>query len=165
MTLIEIMIVMVIMALVATAAGFAIIPQLNKAKVKQTSTDAKAVASAAEMYMAEHDECPTVEQLVSEKILAKDKNTKDAWGNDFSIECDEDGATVMRERSGERLCRRLRFAVDEDEERRSVRSVARRYALHRVAICVDDSAEDRAFGQEIGGKGIGGFEVTAPATA
>jgi len=94
MTLIEIMIVMVIMALVATAAGFAIIPQLNKAKVKQTSTDAKAIASAAEMYMAEHDECPTTEQLVQDKILAKDKNTKDAWGNDFSIDCDEDGATV-----------------------------------------------------------------------
>jgi general secretion pathway protein G len=94
MTLIEIMIVMVIMALVATAAGFAIIPQLNKAKVKQTSTDAKAVASAAELYMAEHDDCPNVDQLVEDKILAKDKNVKDAWGNDFSIDCDADGATV-----------------------------------------------------------------------
>jgi len=94
MTLIEIMIVMVIMALVATAAGFAIIPQLNKAKIKQTSTDAKAIASAAELYMAEHDECPNVDDLISDRILAKDKNTKDAWNNDFSIDCDEDGATV-----------------------------------------------------------------------
>ncbi|MDH5673457.1 MAG: type II secretion system GspH family protein [Myxococcales bacterium] len=94
MTLIEIMIVMVIMALVATAAGFAIIPQLNKAKIKQTSTDAKAVASAAELYLAEHDDCPTVQDLVSEKILDKKKNVQDAWKNDFTIECDEDGATV-----------------------------------------------------------------------
>jgi general secretion pathway protein G len=94
MTLIEIMIVMVIMALVATAAGFAIIPQLNKAKIKQTSTDAKSIASGAELYMAEHDDCPSVQDLVTEKILAKDKNTVDAWGNDFTIECDEDGATV-----------------------------------------------------------------------
>jgi general secretion pathway protein G len=94
MTLIEIMIVMVIMALVATAAGFAIIPQLNKAKIKQTSADAKAIASGAELYMAEHDKCPSVEDLVSDKILAKDKNTKDAWDNDFTVECDEDGATV-----------------------------------------------------------------------
>ena len=46
MTLIEIMVVMVIMALVATAAGFAILPQLQKAKIKQTSSDAKAMASA-----------------------------------------------------------------------------------------------------------------------
>jgi general secretion pathway protein G len=94
MTLIEIMIVMVIMALVAAGAGFAIIPQLNKAKVKQTITDAKAVASAAELYLSEHDDCPTVDKLVEERILDKKKKTKDAWENDYTIECDEDGATV-----------------------------------------------------------------------
>lgn len=94
MTLIEIMVVMVIMALVATAAGFAIVPQLTKARIKQSSADAKAVAAACELYLTEHDDCPTMEQLLSEKILAKNKNTKDAWGNEFSIECNEDGATV-----------------------------------------------------------------------
>lgn len=94
MTLIEIMVVMVIMALVATAAGFAIIPAITKSKIKQTSADAKAVASAAELYMAENDECPTVEQLITERILDKNKNTKDSWNNDFTIDCDEDGATV-----------------------------------------------------------------------
>jgi general secretion pathway protein G len=94
MTLIEVMVVMVIMALVATAAGFAIVPQLNKARIKQTSADAKVIASAAELYLTESDECPDVEKLLSEKILDKSKNTKDAWGNEFTIECDEDGATV-----------------------------------------------------------------------
>ncbi len=94
MTLIEIMVVMVIMALVATAAGFAILPALRRAKVKQTSGDAKAVASAAELYLSEHDNCPTVQDLVSEKILDKNKNTQDAWSHDFSIECDQDGVTV-----------------------------------------------------------------------
>jgi general secretion pathway protein G len=94
MTLIEIMVVMVIMALVATAAGFAILPQLRKARVKQTSGDAKAIASAAELYLSEHDNCPTVQELISEKILDQKKNTKDSWGHDFSIECDQDGVTV-----------------------------------------------------------------------
>lgn len=94
MTLIEVMVVMVIMALVATAAGFAIVPQLNKARIKQTSADAKVIASAAELYLTENDECPDVEKLVSEKILDKSKNTKDAWDNEFTIECNEDGATV-----------------------------------------------------------------------
>ena len=94
MTLIEIMVVMVIMALVATAAGFAILPQLKKAKIKQTSSDAKAVSSAAELYMTEHENCPSIDELVSERILDKNKNTKDGWGNDFAIECDEDGVTV-----------------------------------------------------------------------
>ena len=94
MTLIEIMVVMVIMALVATAAGFAIVPQITKARIKQTSADAKAIASGAELYLTEHDDCPTIEELLSEKILDKKKNTQDAWGNAFTIECDEDGATV-----------------------------------------------------------------------
>jgi general secretion pathway protein G len=94
MTLIEIMVVMVIMALVATAAGFAILPQLKKAKVKQTSSDAKAISSAAQLYMTEHDNCPTMDQLLGEKILDKNKNTKDGWNNEFNIECDEDGVTV-----------------------------------------------------------------------
>jgi general secretion pathway protein G len=94
MTLIEIMIVMVIMALVAGGAAFAILPRLKEAKVKQTQQDAKKVASAAEMYLSEHDDCPTVDKLVEEKILSAKSHTKDAWDNDYVIECDEDGATV-----------------------------------------------------------------------
>lgn len=94
MTLIEVMIVMVIMALVATGAGFMILPQLQKAKVKQTQTDAKTIASAAEMYMAESDDCPTVEALIADKILNSKLNTKDAWDNDYQIECTEDGPAV-----------------------------------------------------------------------
>ena len=94
MTLVEIMIVMAIIALIAGAAGFALIPQFTKAKVKQTSADAKTIASAAEMYMSENDDCPSVDQLVSSKTLKQTANTKDAWGNDYAVECNEDGAVV-----------------------------------------------------------------------
>jgi len=94
MTLIEIMIVMVIMALIAAGAGFAIVPQLTKAKIKSTQQDSKAIAAAAEMYLAENKDCPTVQKLVDQKILNKKNHTKDAWDNDFVIECDEDGPVV-----------------------------------------------------------------------
>jgi general secretion pathway protein G len=94
MTLIEIMIVMVIMALIAAGAGFAIVPQLTKAKIKSTQQDAKSIGAAAEMYMAENKDCPTVQKLVDHKILNKKNHTKDAWDNDFTIECDEDGPVV-----------------------------------------------------------------------
>jgi len=94
MTLIEIMIVMVIMALVAAGAGFAIVPQLQKAKIKSTQQDAKAIAAAAEMYLAENKDCPSVQKLIEVKILNKKNHTKDAWNNEFTIECDEDGAVV-----------------------------------------------------------------------
>jgi general secretion pathway protein G len=94
MTLIEIMIVMVIMALIAAGAGFAIVPQLTKAKIKSTQQDGKAIAAAAEMYMAEEKGCPNVDKLVEMKILNKKNHTKDAWDNDFAIECDDDGPVV-----------------------------------------------------------------------
>lgn len=95
MTLIEVMIVMVIMALMAAGAGFMILPSLKRAQIKQTGTDAKTIASAAEMYMAEGSgDCPTIQQLVDEKILSGKKNTQDSWDNDFQIECDEDGPIV-----------------------------------------------------------------------
>jgi general secretion pathway protein G len=94
MTLIEIMIVMVIMALIAAGAGFAIVPQLTKAKIKSTQQDGKAIAAAAEMYMAEEKGCPSVEKLVEMKILNKKNHTKDAWDNEFAIDCDEDGPVV-----------------------------------------------------------------------
>jgi general secretion pathway protein G len=94
MTLVEIMIVMVIMALVTAAASFAILPRLKEARVKATQQDAKKIASAAEMYMSEHDDCPTVAKLVEAKIMSKKNRTADAWDHEYTIECDEDGATV-----------------------------------------------------------------------
>jgi general secretion pathway protein G len=94
MTLVEIMIVMVIMALVTAAASFAILPRLRDARVKATQQDAKKIASAAEMYMSEHEDCPTVEKLVEAKIMSKKNRTADAWDHPYTIECDEDGAVV-----------------------------------------------------------------------
>ena len=94
MTLVEIMIVMVIMALVAGAASFAILPRLTDARVKATQQDAKKIASAAEMYLSEHDDCPTVDKLVEAKIMSKKNRTDDAWDHPYTIECDEDGVVV-----------------------------------------------------------------------
>jgi type II secretory pathway pseudopilin PulG len=91
MTLVEIMAVLVIIALVAGGVGFAVLPQIQKAKIRSTRNDAKAVTSAAVLYMSDHNECPSVQDLLTDKILDKNKNTKDAWDNEFAIECDEDG--------------------------------------------------------------------------
>jgi general secretion pathway protein G len=94
MTLIEIMAVLVIMGLMGTMVGIAILPRIKDARIKATRTDTQSIASAATMYMADNDGCPTVEQLVEAKILDKNKKTKDAWGHDFLIECDQDGPVV-----------------------------------------------------------------------
>ena len=89
MTLIEIMIVVVIMALIATGVGIAVIPQLQKAKIQETETGVETVRSAVTLYIATNNaECATIDQLIENKQLDKNKATKDAWDRDFRIECD-----------------------------------------------------------------------------
>ena len=95
MTLVEIMIVVVIMALMATAVGVAVLPRLKAARVTQTRTDAQTVASAAMQYLIDNpgEGCPTVEQLAGGYLSASTR-LKDAWDNDFAVECSGDDVIV-----------------------------------------------------------------------
>ena len=89
MTLIEIMIVVVIMALVATGVTMAVLPSLQKAKVQQTETAVQAVRSAVTMYIATNNtECATMEQLIEDKAIDKSTATRDPWDHEFQIDCD-----------------------------------------------------------------------------
>lgn len=96
MTLIEIMIVVVIMALVATGVGVAVLPALGRAKIKNTESAIQAVRGAVTMYLAQTsgNECPKMEQLVEGKFIDKSTSTKDGWEHDFLIECDGTDVTV-----------------------------------------------------------------------
>jgi len=95
MTLVEIMAVLVIIAMVAGAVGFAVLPTIQKARIKSTRNDAKAITSAAVLYMSDTDGCPTVQDLLDERILDKNRNSKDAWDNEFDIQCDEEGPLAV----------------------------------------------------------------------
>ena len=95
MTLVEIMIEVVIMALMATAVGVAVLPRLKAARVTQTRTDSQTVASAAMQYLIDNpgEGCPTVEQLAGGYLSASTR-LKDAWDNDFTVECSGDDVIV-----------------------------------------------------------------------
>ncbi len=97
MTLVEIMVVVIIMALIATAVGVAVLPSLKKSQVKNTRTDAQAVRAAVTMYLAENpgEDCPTVDDLLEGGYLDKGRRTTDAWDNDFQIECEGDNVVVI----------------------------------------------------------------------
>ena len=64
--------------------------------VEQARTDAQSVRGAVEMYLAQNPEaaCPTVEQLVSERILSSRTRTEDPWENKFRVTCDGEDVTV-----------------------------------------------------------------------
>jgi general secretion pathway protein G len=96
MTLIEIMIVVIIMALIATAVGIAVLPQFTRAKEKTAESDVQTIRSAVQLYiMHGGSDCPTVEDLLEDGSLEEGKNTVDPWNNEYAIECDGDNITVI----------------------------------------------------------------------
>lgn len=97
MTLVEIMIVVIIMAMIAAAVGVAVLPRLNDARIEQARTDAQSIRGAVEMYLAQNPsaDCPTVDELVSERILSARNRTADPWDNPFTVECEGEDITVI----------------------------------------------------------------------
>jgi general secretion pathway protein G len=91
MTLIEIMVVVIIMAIIATGVGVAVMPRLKKARIDTAKTDAAALRTAVQLFLAENGgKCPTVDDLKAGKYLDKTKRTTDPWDKDFVINCIED---------------------------------------------------------------------------
>lgn len=90
MTLTEIMVVVIIMALIATGVALAVLPRLKEARVKATKSDIRVVQSAVTMWLADNTGCPSIDQLG----LSRGARTKDAWDHDFIIKCDADEPTV-----------------------------------------------------------------------
>jgi len=82
-TIMEIMIVLLIITILATGVTVAVIPQLNKAKIRTTCVRRAAVTSAAEMAYAESGECPTMEELKS----SLKGEPVDSWDQEFKVEC------------------------------------------------------------------------------
>jgi general secretion pathway protein G len=95
-TLIEIMIVITIFAMMAGGVAVALLPQLEKAKIKTTRTDAQALRSAVMLYVADNPRrCPTVEDLVSERYLDGSRRTTDAWETPYQISCEDGDVSVF----------------------------------------------------------------------
>ena len=95
-TLIEIMIVITIFAMMAGGVAVALLPQLEKARIKTTKTDAEALRSAVMLYKADNPRaCPTVEDLMTERYLDGTRRTTDAWDTPFQISCEDGDISVI----------------------------------------------------------------------
>ena len=96
MTLVEIMIVVIIMALIATGVAFAVIPMLGEARETQTSTDMRVIQGAVTLYLVHHGNCPeSVSALVEDGRLSRSARTTDAWNNEFTIICEGETEPVI----------------------------------------------------------------------
>lgn len=100
-TLVEVMIVVVIMALIATAAGILILPQLTKGKEGIAESNVSTIKQAAVSYLLDGQSgCPSIGDLIDareldeDSILNEEGEADDPWGNPYDIQCSGDNVVV-----------------------------------------------------------------------
>ena len=95
-TLFEVLIVVAILAMIAGGVAVFALPRFREAQQKTAVSSAQVIRKAAELWQANNNEtsCPTVSQLVQEKLLDPGQNTSDPWGQAFTLTCTDDEVTV-----------------------------------------------------------------------
>jgi len=96
-TLFEVLIVVAILAMIAGGVAFFALPQYQKAQVTTAKSAARILRQAVSQWQATNNEttCPTMSQLVQEKLLDPGQTTNDPWGQPFTLSCSEDGVLVL----------------------------------------------------------------------
>lgn len=96
-TLIEVLIVVAIIAMVASGVAVFALPRYKEAQLKQAETGARVVRTAVQQWQSANNEtsCPTISQLVQEKHLDPGQNTNDPWGSAYILSCSDDEVTVV----------------------------------------------------------------------
>jgi len=116
MTLIEIMIVILIMAMIATGVSIAVTQRLESARISDARVGACTVGNAVTLYMAEHPrKCPTLEDLKG-SYIDDAKGTLDPWEQDYVIDCTNKIPDVYSAGPDGQGGKPIRCAKEKDEE-------------------------------------------------
>jgi general secretion pathway protein G len=83
MTLIEIMVVLVILGLIASAIAYNVFGQLKEAQIKTAKLDLQAISNGVDLYHVETGNWPDgLQQLVPKFVR---EVHKDPWGSDYAF--------------------------------------------------------------------------------
>lgn len=89
MTLIEIMVVIVILGLIASAVAVNVVGQMSKARIDTAKNDVRKIADGVDTFKVMKGRYPSTEEglgiLIKESILKPNKEGKllDPWGHDY----------------------------------------------------------------------------------
>jgi general secretion pathway protein G len=97
MTLVEVLIVVSIMALIATGVTVFALPKFKEAQVSTAKTNAQVLRRAVQDWQRVNMEstCPTISQLIEGKHLDSASNTDDPWGQPWGLACTDDDIFVQ----------------------------------------------------------------------
>ena len=95
-TLFEMLIVMAILAMVASGVTVFALPRFQDSQKKTAESGARTIRMAVQQWQAANNEtsCPTVSQLIQDKQLDSGQNTNDPWGQAYNLNCSDDEVTV-----------------------------------------------------------------------
>ncbi len=96
-TLFEVLIVVAILALIASAVGIAAFDAWKRAQIEHATSNAREMRHAVKTFWVQRDAtvCPDVERLLSDGLLERGSPKRDPWGGAWVIECDGEDATVV----------------------------------------------------------------------
>ena len=95
-TLFEVLIVVAILAMVASGVAVFALPRFQDSQKKTAEAGARTIRMAVQQWQAANNEtsCPTVSQLIQDKQLDTGQNTNDPWGQPYNLSCSDDEVTV-----------------------------------------------------------------------
>jgi general secretion pathway protein G len=84
-TLLEIMVVLALIGLVATAVGTAVTKSWRDGQVKAARIQVDQLSAASQKFMIDRSRCPTAEDLLAEGFIRK--APLDPWGKSLALRC------------------------------------------------------------------------------
>jgi general secretion pathway protein G len=92
LTLVELVIVITIIGVLTAAISIGVVAAKKKADIGAANTACNTARQATLIWKQSHPDvdCPTIEQLKTERTLDRGFSAKDAWGNPFKLSCDAD---------------------------------------------------------------------------
>ena len=97
LTLFEVLIAVVIVAMLSAAVAVGIGHHRDTSNQRLTETNGRTLMQMAEGYrVTENSEsCPTVDEMQEQRIISRGSKTTDAWGKPFRIRCEGDEVVVI----------------------------------------------------------------------
>jgi general secretion pathway protein G len=95
-TLMEVMVVIVLLGLLASATAVAVYKHLEAGRQRVSRIGARLMRDAAGAWRSDHPgDCPTATQLRDARYVDRGASVEDAWGTPYAILCEAEDVTVV----------------------------------------------------------------------
>lgn len=96
MTLIEIMVVTLIMAMMSAGIAVAVMRHLETARRDVAKTAVRTLKTASNLFLMQNPgECPGIERLIAEGMIEPNTEQKDPWKTPYFFNCTDDGVEIF----------------------------------------------------------------------